>query len=41
MLVNIYSNGLFSVEKDSKKVKLYDDMIKKDIKDTNFDIYKI
>ena len=41
MLVNIYSNGLFSVEKDSKKVKIYEDMIKKDIRDSNFDIYKI
>jgi TPR repeat protein len=41
MLVKIYSDGLFSQEKDAKKVKLYDDMIKKDIRDTNFDIYKI
>ncbi len=41
MLVNIYSNGLFSVEKDAKKVKIYEDMIKKDIRDSNFDIYKI
>ena len=41
MLVKIYSDGLFSQEKDTKKVKLYDDMIKKDIRDTNFDIYKI
>ena len=41
MLIKIYSDGLFSQEKDAKKVKLYDDMIKKDIRDTNFDIYKI
>jgi hypothetical protein len=41
MLVKIYSEGLFSQEKDTKKVKLYDDMIKKDIRDANFDIYKI
>ena len=41
MLVKIYSDGLFSQEKDAKKVKIYEDMIKKDIRDTNFDIYKI
>ena len=41
MLVKIYSDGLFSQEKDAKKVKLYEDMIKKDLRDTNFDIYKI
>jgi hypothetical protein len=41
MLVTIYKDGLFSQEKDPKKVKYWQDIIKKDIRDTNFDIYKI
>ena len=41
MLVNIYKDGLFSQDKDTKKVKYWEDMIKKDIKDTNFEIYKL
>ena len=41
MLVNIYKDGLFSQDKDTKKVKYWEDIIKKDIKDTNFEIYKL
>ena len=41
MLVNIYKEGLFSQDKNAKKVKLWEDTIKKDIKDTNFEIYKL
>ena len=41
MLVNIYKDGLFSQDNDTKKVKYWEDMIKKDIKDTNFEIYKL
>ena len=41
MLVTIYKDGLFAQEKDPKKVKYWQDIIKKDIRDTNFDIYKI
>ena len=41
MLVKIYSEGMFSQEKNPKKAKQWEDEIKKDIKDTNFDIYKI
>ena len=41
MLVRIYSEGMFSQEKNPKKAKQWEDEIKKDIKDTNFDIYKI
>ena len=41
MLVKIYTEGLFSQEKDMKKVKQWQDEIKKDIRDTNFEIYKL
>ena len=41
LLINIYSEGMFSQEKDPKKVKQWEDIIKKDIKDTNFEIYKL
>ena len=41
MLVKIYSEGMFSQEKNPKKSKQWEDEIKKDIKDTNFEIYKI
>lgn len=41
MLVNIYKEGTFSQEKDAKKVKYWEDIIKKDVRDDNFDIYKI
>jgi TPR repeat protein len=41
MLVNIYKDGLFSQDKNAKKVKQWEDIIKKDIKDTNFEIYKL
>ena len=41
MLVNIYKEGLFSQDKNAKKVKQWEDIIKKDIKDTNFEIYKL
>jgi uncharacterized protein len=41
MLIKIYTEGLFSQEKDSKKVKQWQDEIKKDIRDTNFEIYKL
>ena len=41
MLVNIYKDGLFSQEKNPKKVKEWEDVIKKDIRDTNFEIYKL
>ena len=41
MLVRIYSEGMFLQEKNPKKAKQWEDEIKKDIKDTNFDIYKI
>ena len=41
MLVNIYKDGLFSQEKDAKKVKYWEDIIKKDVRDTNFEIYKL
>ena len=41
MLVNIYKDGLFSQDKNAKKVKYWEDIIKKDIKDTNFEIYKL
>ena len=41
MLVSIYKDGLFSQEKDPKKVKQWEEIIKKDIKDTNFEIYKL
>ena len=40
LLVNVYKDGLFSQEKDPKKVKYWEDIIKKDQKDTNFEIYK-
>ncbi len=40
LLVNVYKDGLFSQEKDTKKVKYWEDIIKKDVKDTNFEIYK-
>jgi hypothetical protein len=41
MLINIYKDGLFSQDKNAKKVKQWEDIIKKDIKDTNFEIYKL
>ena len=41
MLVNISKDGLFSQYKNAKKVKQWEDIIKKDIKDTNFEIYKL
>ena len=41
MLVKIYTEGLFSQEKDMKKVKQWQDEIKKDIRDTNFEVYKL
>ena len=41
MLVKIYTEGLFSQEKDMKKVKQWQDVIKKDVRDTNFEIYKL
>ena len=41
MLVRIYSEGMFSQEKNPKKAKQWEDEIKKDIKDTNFEIYKL
>ncbi len=41
MLVKIYTEGLFSQEKDMKKVKQWQDEIKKDIRDTNFEIYQL
>lgn len=41
MLVNIYKDGLFSQEKDAKRVKYWEDIIKKDVRDTNFEIYKL
>ncbi len=40
MLVKIYSEGLFSQEKNLKKAKEWENIIKKDIIDTNFEIYK-
>ena len=41
MLINIYTEGLFSQEKDMKKVKQWQDEIKKDIRDTNFEVYQL
>jgi len=41
MLIKIYTEGLFSQEKDMKKVKQWQDVIKKDVRDTNFEIYKL
>ena len=41
LLINIYSEGMFSQEKDPKKVKQWEDIIKKNIRDDNFDIYKL
>ncbi len=41
MLIKIYTEGLFGQEKDMKKVKQWQDEIKKDIRDTNFEIYKL
>jgi hypothetical protein len=41
MPVNFYKDGLFSQEKDAKKVKYWEDIIKKDVRDTNFEIYKL
>ncbi len=40
LLVNVYKDGLFSQEKDTKKVEYWENIIKKDVKDTNFEIYK-
>ena len=41
MLIKIYTEGLFAQEKDMKKVKQWQDVIKKDVRDTNFEIYKL
>lgn len=41
MLIKIYTEGLFGQEKDMKKVKQWQDEIKKDIRDTNFEVYKL
>jgi TPR repeat protein len=41
MLIKIYTEGMFSQEKDSKKVKQWQDVIKKDVRDTNFEVYKL
>lgn len=41
MLIKIYTEGLFGQEKDMKKVKQWQDEIKKDIRDSNFEIYKL
>lgn len=41
MLIKIYTEGLFLQEKDMKKVKQWQDVIKKDVRDTNFEIYKL